>query len=469
METVFFGNREKALALTLSNVPSTNGNYLEWNDQSNACYDGVKKIQLSGEELHIELLPVAAKQLGVDEIKVRFECEEAVYEEVSRCLKLIFHEKLQHKKAIAKQKTAPQKDYGTIRYLNLEGKRLKKLPDYVREMTALETAKLANNPALDMEDAFEVLATFPNLKELGFSLEGGDIPKNLGKLARLETLSITGLNVPCTFPQSMGQLKKLKSLLVMGDSEIVLPESFAELTELENLNLRVGGWNLPSRFHHLSKLKQLDFTNCRFTQLLAEIAQMTEVETVIFGNPMGQDFAQIMPIVAQMPNLKVLEMDINPVPKEVGLCKNIEELIIWAGADSEHPLQLPNELFELAQLQVLIMSRNYFGKIPDSIGKLKGLKTLALEECEFENLPDSIGELTNLEFLNLSENPALKSLPESLGQLIQLQTLYLEDLPLLTELPLSLKNLTNLTSVRLSNREAVKNVPTAWDKLFTAF
>ncbi len=467
VETVFFGNAAKGLALLLSNVPGTADHYLEWNDQSNACVNGVEKIELSGDALQVQLAPKAVEQIGETEFSVEFECDKDVFKEVTRCLELIFQEKLLLKKTAPKKgKATPKQDYSKIRYLNLEGKNLKKLPDHVSEMTAVETAKLARNPKLDFQAVCEVLATFPNLKELTFSTEGG-IPENLGKLTQLETLSITDLTKPCAFPESVGQLKKLKSLLVMGDSEVSLPESFADLTELEALNMRVKSWELPARFYQLSKLKSLDFSNCRFTRVAPEMAQMTEVSTVIFSNPMGQDFSQILPIVAQMPNLKTLELSVNPVPKEVGLCKNIEELIIWAGTDPLHPLQLPDELFELTQLQTLIMSLNYFEKIPNGIGKLKGLKTLALQESIFESLPDSIGELSNLEFLNLSENPALKSLPDSLGKLAQLQTLHLDETPQLTELPVSLKNLTNLTSVRISNRETLKNIPENWDSLLT--
>lgn len=467
METVFFGNEVKGLALTLSNVPGTGDHYLEWNDQSNACYNGVETIQLSGENLLVQLLPQATKQIGVAKFEVKFNCDSKVFDGVERCLMLIFKEKLLVKPALIKKKAAPKKDYSKIKYLNLEGKNLKKLPDYVVEMTALETVKLAYNPKLDLQDAFEVLAAFPNLVDVGFSIEGGAIPENFGKLTQLESVSVTELTKPCTFPESIGQLKQLKSLLVMSDADIVLPESFAELTELTDLNIRVRAWNLPSRFYQLLKLKQLDFSNCRFTHVPPEMAQMTEVETVVFNNPVGQDFSQIMPIIAQMPNLKVLELDVNPVPNEVGLCKNIEELIIWAGADKDNPLYLPDELFELTQLQTLTINRSYIDRIPDGIGRLKGLKTLALQECEFECLPDSIGELTSLEFLNLGENPSLKSLPDSVGNLVRLESLYIHDTPQLKELPLSLKNLTKLTDILISNREALKNVPEAWDSLLT--
>lgn len=467
-ETVFFGNEEKELALVLSNIPGTADHYVEWNDQSNACVNGVEKIQLSGAELYVQLSPQAVEVLGETEFNVGFACDKEVFEEVVRCLKLIFQKKLLLKKSPATPKAAPKKDYSKIRYLNLEGKNLKKLPDYVAEMTAVETAKLSRNPKLDFHAVCEVLATFPNLKHLTFSTEGA-IPENLGKLTQLETLALTDLTKPCVFPESIGHLKKLQSLLVMSDSEVILPESFAELAALEDLNMRVAGWRLPFKFHQLAKLKRLDFSNCHFTHVPPEMAQMAEVQTVIFSNAVEQDFSQIMPIVAQMPNLKIFEMSVNPVPKTVGLCKNIEELIIWAGVDPENPLQLPDELFELTQLQTLLMNFNYFDKIPDGIGQLKGLKKLVLQESVFESLPDSIGELSNLEFLNISQNPALKSLPESLGRLTQLLTLFLDETPQLRELPLSLTNLTNLTNVRFSKEDPPKNVPERWEGLMESW
>lgn len=467
-ETVFLGNEEKGLALVISNVPGTADHYLEWNDQSNACVNGVDTIQFSEEVLHVKLLPKAAEQLRETEFYVGFEADDALLKELLRCLKLIFPDKLQVKKTAVKQKAAPVKDYSKIRYLNLEGKNLKELPDYVSEMFALETVKLTRNPKLDLYAAFEVLANCSNLKDLTFSTESL-VPENLGKLTQLESLQIYDLKKPCTFPESMGELKKLKNLLVMGDSDIVLPESFSSLTMLEGLNLRVESWPLPSKFYQLSKLKMLDFINCRFAQIPEAFAGMSAVETIVFGGPEARDFAQIMPVVARMPNLKTLELYSNTVPKEIALCKNIEKLVISTGLRTETPAQLPEELFELTKLQVLLLTFCKFDKIPKEIGNLKGLKSLIIKESIVESLPDSIGELSNLERLNLSEISSLKSLPSSLGKLTQLKELVLYENPQLMELPSGLESLENLTSIRFPNRETIKNIPQAWNGLFTEF
>lgn len=465
VESVFFGHEEQELALIISGIPGTSDHYIEWNDQSNACVNGVQKIELSAEALYIGLLPEAAKQLGQAEFSIRFDCDEQVFKGVTECLTRIFHDQLLIKPTDAKKKVAPQRDYSKVKYLNLEGKKLRELPDYVQEMALLETVKLEGNPKMDFQAAFEVLAHLPNIKHLSYSTDG-EVPESIGKLAQLETLSITGMTKPCLFPESFGRLKKLKSLLLMSDSDITLPDSFGELTALESLNIRVAGWQLPARFYQLDRLKILDFTNCRFERLPQEIAGMKEVDTVIFGSSEARDYSQVLAVVAQIPNLKVLEWSINPIPKEISFFKKIEELNIWIGADGKAPLHLPDDLFELVQLQTLLLSVNQLKKIPESIGKLKGLKTLVIMGSDLESLPEAIGELSNLEFLNISENPSLKSLPERLGNLTQLKSLNLSDNPNLLQLPEGIKNLTNLESVSISNREMVKHIPDSWSNLF---
>lgn len=468
VETVFFGNQEKELALLMSNVPETTDHYLEWNDQSNAVVNGVKKIQLSGDTLEIELLPQAAEKLGVDAFLIEFECEKAVFEEVTRCLKLIFQDKLLLKQGEPRAKTSPKQDYSKIKYLNLEGKNLMELPGHVTEMAALETVKLGANPKLDLLAAFEVLARLPNVKHLTFST-AAEIPDQIGQLTQLETLTINGLTKPCTFPESIGQLKKLHYLLVMSDAEVIFPESFAELSALAELYVRAPYWQLPSKFYQLNRLKQLDFSNCRLQQAPEEMIQMTALESVMFCSPDTRDYEQILSVIAQMPNIKVLEMSVNPVPKAIGLCKQLEEFVVWGGSDAQNPLQLPDELFELTQLQSLVLNMSYFHEIPEGIGQLTGLKNLSFLESSFEYLPDAIGELSNLESLNITENPELKSLPESLGKLARLTVLSLTHHPQLTALPISVKNLTNLKTVRLSNRETLKHVPENWSSLITDF
>ncbi|WP_428653883.1 leucine-rich repeat domain-containing protein [Runella sp.] len=448
-ETVFFGHQEKELALLISNISGTPDHYLEWNDQSNACINAVKTIQLSGNELQIHLRPEAAKRLGVSDFVIAFTIAELDLKKISQYLSRIFGNQLIIKRTDVHKKAVPKQDYSRIKYLNLEGKNLKTLPDYVSEMTSLETAKLARNPRLNFHGVCEVLAKLPLVKELTFTTNQ-EVPANISQLTTLESLSLNGFTSPQVLPESIGLLKNLNYLLILSDSDVILPESFADLVNLTALTIRAESWQLPSKFYRLSKLKLLDFYNCRFTHVPEEMAGMNEVDTLYFSSPDRRDYSQILPVVAQMPNLKELELNVNPVPKEIGLCKQIEKLVLWAGIDSRTSLQLPDELFELQQLKTLIFNMSYFDEIPAEIGRLKGLEQLVFIESDFERLPDSVGELSNLTYLNVSENPSLRVLPKSLGNLTKLKHLYLSDNPQLTNLPDSLKNLTNPETVRIS-------------------
>lgn len=464
IETVFFGNAENELALLMSGVAGAAGHYLEWNDQSNACANAVETIELSRRQLRIVILPEAAERLGVADFDINFEVEDDLFDAVLRSLTVIFGKELVVKKSDSRPQIAPKKDYSAVKYLNLEGKNLRELPDYVSEMTALETVKLARNPRLDFQAVCAVLATLPSVRELTFTTAQA-VPENIGQLANLETLSLDGFNTPQVLPDSFGQLKKLNYLLLMSDSEVILPESFAGLNKLEQLNIRAPVWQLPSAFYQLSALKLLDFSNCRLHRVPEEMAGMTEVDTVYFSSPEVRDYAQILSVLAKMPNLRSLELNVNPVPKEIGRCKQIAELKFWAGADAELPLQLADELFELTQLKSLMFSMCRFENIPAGIGKLASLEELIFLESDFSALPDTVGELRNLTFLNISENPSLQTLPESLGRLTQLKNLCLADNPLLTRLPGSVQHLTGLESVRLSNRDSVANIPERWKGL----
>lgn len=434
VETVFFGAEGKDLALTISSVPGTSDHYFEWNSQSNACTGAVKTIRLSGRSLRIQLLAKAARQLGTAKFAIELACDEQVLEEVTKRLSSIFGAKFevtQASRPAKKAAPAPNQDYAKIKYLNLEGKNLKALPAHVRELGALEVAKLARNPQLDFREVCEVLGKLPSVKELSFTTDQ-PVPENIGALGQLESLSLDGFSKPQVLPESIGQLRNLKRLQIMSGADVILPESFAALTGLESLNIRAASWQAPTQFHKLSKLTSLDFENCRFTRV-PELASMDAVTTVYFAGQGAREYSQLLPVVARMPNLKTLQLAGAVVPAEVALCQQIEELIVWGAKD-----------------------------VPASIGKLKNLTTLVLSSCDFRTPPESIGELSNLELLNISENPSLRALPESLGNLSRLRFLILEEDPLLTQLPDSLRRLTRVEEIRLSDPDRIAGIPDGW-------
>lgn len=137
--------------------------------------------------------------------------------------------------------------------------------------------------------------------------------------------------------------------------------------------------------------------------------------------------------------------------------------------------ELPEEIFEIEDLKVLIISGNPLTSLPGGIGKLKDLKTLHAANCslEIEGIPEEIYGLEKLQELNLANNNLLasgrlltdlksvKRLNLSNNELLSLLeeedqqiTESLVSLNLsknnLSELPRSLSELPNLKTLKLS-------------------
>jgi Leucine-rich repeat (LRR) protein len=86
--------------------------------------------------------------------------------------------------------------------------------------------------------------------------------------------------------------------------------------------------------------------------------------------------------------------------------------------------QLPQGIFELAQLDQLNLARLRLKEIPLGLERIRGLRSLQLAGNRLSTLPASFAELKNLEVLDLSEN-SFKSVPEVLQTLPKLRLLNL--------------------------------------------
>jgi Leucine-rich repeat (LRR) protein len=73
--------------------------------------------------------------------------------------------------------------------------------------------------------------------------------------------------------------------------------------------------------------------------------------------------------------------------------------------------QLPDELFDLEELENLDISYNGFTELPPAIARMTHLRFLDLRGNNLQNLPAEISKLSELKHLDLSENP-LQCLPE---------------------------------------------------------
>ncbi len=142
--------------------------------------------------------------------------------------------------------------------------------------------------------------------------------------------------------------------------------------------------------------------------------------------------------------------------KELDLSNN------YRSRDDEKLTEIPTEVWELEQLEVLNLSINKLTTIPESITKLTKLTRLYLSGNQLTTIPESITKLTNLTELDLSSNQ-LATIPESITKLTNLTELDLR-INKLTTIPESITKLTNLTELNLSSNQ-LKKIPELITKL----
>ena len=113
--------------------------------------------------------------------------------------------------------------------------------------------------------------------------------------------------------------------------------------------------------------------------------------------------------------------------------------------------ELPPELWELEQLEVLNLSNNKLNRLPATIGQIYKLKRLDLSRNRLRGLSPKIGQLTNLQDLNLNENK-LRSLTTKIGQLTQLQNFNLSSNQLISLCP-NIGHLVHLIQLNVSSNQ----------------
>ncbi|XP_078663043.1 uncharacterized protein LOC144906547 [Branchiostoma floridae x Branchiostoma belcheri] len=119
---------------------------------------------------------------------------------------------------------------------------------------------------------------------------------------------------------------------------------------------------------------------------------------------------------------------------------------------------IPEEVFDLTDLEILIVSNNRLTVIPEAIGRLQKLQWLDVEHNMVTTLPRSVCSLSNLEVLIVSYN-SLYSLPPDaeFAKMKKLTQLYIHDNHL-TEVPPGVCTLSNL-EVLTVGKNPIRSLP----------
>ncbi|CAH1239454.1 MFHAS1 [Branchiostoma lanceolatum] len=120
----------------------------------------------------------------------------------------------------------------------------------------------------------------------------------------------------------------------------------------------------------------------------------------------------------------------------------------------QHLRQLPDELFELTELEALKLDANRCIRLSEKLIKLTNLKVLSLVGCNLETVPAVVMELQQLETLVLNENKNI-TLPDEMCSLVNLTCLNLHSCGL-TSVPAVVMKLSRLKGLGLFNNKNIK-------------
>ena len=239
----------------------------------------------------------------------------------------------------------------------------------------------------------------------------GPIPAELGKLSSLRLMYINNNNLSGTIPAELGNLNNLERLWLHRNSlRGSIPTELGSLTNLEWLSLYGNSLSgsIPTQLGDLTNLKVLYLHANELTgSIPTQLGDLTNLQLLYLW---GNDLTGAIPTqLGGLSNLRVLSLGRNQltgaIPTELGNLSNLERLYVYG--DKTQSLSLD-------------------GGIPTELGKLTKLTTLVLQYTGLTGaIPSELGDMTDLEWLNLQNNQLNGSIPMELGRLSNLKRLYL--------------------------------------------
>ena len=203
-------------------------------------------------------------------------------------------------------------------------------------------------------------------------LELRQIPKCVRNLTSLEYLNIS-YNLLDDLPEWIGELQKLKVLIIMENQFITLPKVIGEIKNLEELYAHGNQLeNLPESIGKLYALK---------------ILELYQNKIDMFPDAIGN-----------LPNLELLDLHKNNLrilPESVCNLINLKKITL----DENQLTSLPESIGNLVNLEFLILGNNDLRVLPNSIKKLHKLKRLDISKNVLLKIPEFIYNLPNLEYL----------------------------------------------------------------------
>ena len=201
----------------------------------------------------------------------------------------------------------------------------------------------------------------------------GSMPAELGSLASLTILWLSGNALSGSIPPELGSLPSLE-ILWLDSNRLsgTIPPELGSLPGLETLRLSGNALSgpIPAELGNLASLSSLELASNRLSgRIPAELGSLASLERCCALSPTR---------ARQPPRLETLRISGNALsgPIELGSLASLKALLLHGNSLSG---SMPAELGSLASLETLRLDFNLLsGKVPEEFGRLASLRQLYL-------------------------------------------------------------------------------------------
>ncbi|KAM5573710.1 hypothetical protein ABKV19_013313 [Rosa sericea] len=364
------------------------------------------------------------------------------------------------------------------------------LPTSIGNLSNLQTLGLTDNL---ISGPFPIsIGKFSNLQSL--RLRGnpisGPLPTWIGNLPHLQELDLSyNSKMNGTIPESIGQLRELKSLILDGCSwEGSISENHFQNTRLEVFYLSSEAsnslvFNVSHDWIPIFNLTTLGISDCKLMDTAFPVwlrgqkfLEYLDLERVGISDTIPDWFWRFSPflyhvrlshnqLIGNLPKspsspLEEVYFNNNSLVGSLPLWPYVTHLSLASNRFSG-PIPL-NIGHEMSELQVLRLSRNNLtGSFPPSLSKMKSLEILDLSRNYFSgNIPRDWTGLQDLMIIDFSNNNLSGGIPSCMcSQLPSLKWLRLSNNNLSGDLQLSLQDCGTLFTLDLTGNKFSGNIP----------
>ncbi|KAK9175200.1 hypothetical protein WN944_027206 [Citrus x changshan-huyou] len=295
----------------------------------------------------------------------------------------------------------------------------------------------------------EALGNLRNLKRLGLlhnylKSSTSGLMSFFSALVNCKSLKVIGLSenpLDGVLPSSIGNLSVSVEEIYMYKCNIHgrIPKEIGNLINLTTLSLGYNNLSgsLPITLGRLKKLQGLDLQNNKFEgPIPQEFCHFFRLYVVYLNR--NKLSGSIPSCLGDLNSLRILSLSSNELTSVIpSTFWNLQDILGFDFSSNSLNGSLPLEIGNLKAVVDIYLSRNNLsGNIPSTIVGLKNLQHLSLEHNKLQGpIPESFGELVSLEFLDLSNNDLSGVIPASLEKLLYLKSLNLSFNKLVGEIP----------------------------------